>query len=225
MTKISVKAIGLLLFLSFFTPFVYAQAGTESSTEQLPQNTAVSSQQTDSGDLFSNWNQTAEPVRQESPSTIGLFIRMVVVLALVVAAIYGVMIVLRKGMKIGTNDDDPFLRKVSQVTLSPGKSVQIVTLFNHAYLVGVTDGAINLLGEITDQELVDSMNLYADQHANVTKPRSFADILNIFMPNGPRATEETAQSASQSGNVFTNSAESATEELRRQRSRLNEEQL
>ena len=47
------------------------------------------------------------------------------------------------------------------------------------------------------------------------------------MPNGPRAEEETPQtrSASESDNVFTNSAESAAEELQRQRDRLNGEEL
>ena len=49
----------------------------------------------------------------------------------------------------------------------------------------------------------------------------------FFMPNGPRTEEETPQtrSASESDNVFTNSAESAAEELQRQRDRLNGEEL
>ncbi len=229
MTKISLKATALLLFLSFCSPFVFAQASRETPAENLPQTASPSSDQNESenADLFSNWNQTTTPVQQDTPSMLGLFVRMVLVLALVVAAIYGIMKVLKKGMKLGGDDNDPFLRKVSQVMLGPGKSAQIVTLFNHAYLIGVTDGSINLLGEITDKDLVDSMNLYADQHANVTRPRSFSDILNIFMPNGPQAEGGAAevQNAAQTDNVFANSAESATEELQRQRERLNGEQV
>ncbi|MBR4463142.1 MAG: flagellar biosynthetic protein FliO [Treponema sp.] len=229
MTKISLKAALVLLFLLLSGPLVFAQQAENTNSKQLPQNTTAESSQaqSDNSDMFSNWNQTVNQVPADSPSTLGLFVRMVLVLALVVAAIYGLMKVLKKGMKIGNDDNDPFLRRVSQVTLGPGKSVQIVTLFNHAYLVGVTDSSVNLLGEISDKELVDSMNLYSDQHANVSKPRSFADILNIFMPNGPRAEEETPQtrSASESDNVFTNSAESAAEELQRQRDRLNGEEL
>ena len=221
MTKISLKAALVLLFLLLSGPLVFAQQAENTNSEQLPQNTTAESSQTqsDNSDMFSNWNQTVNQAPADSPSTLGLFVRMVLVLAL--------MKVLKKGMKIGNDDNDPFLRRVSQVTLGPGKSVQIVTLFNHAYLVGVTDSSVNLLGEISDKELVDSMNLYSDQHANVSKPRSFADILNIFMPNGPRAEEETPQtrSASESDNVFTNSAESAAEELQRQRDRLNGEEL
>lgn len=236
MTKISAKATVLLLFFSLCAPLLTAQTENNADNGQSVQNSVSSSgtasENAGSEDLFSNWNQTAEAVQPESPSSIGLFIRMVLVLALVVAAIYGIMLVLKKGMKVtGGDDDDPFLRKVSQVTLSPGKSVQIVTLFNHAYLVGVTDGSINLLGEITDSDLVDSMNLYADQHATVKKPRTFADILNIFMPGGASAegnasSPNTTSSASAQGgatNVFTNSAESAAEELQRQRDRLNGE--
>ena len=228
MTKISIKAAVLLLILSFSNSFVIAQSSQEKTENSLSQSLAQSSEQaaSEESDLFSNWSQTAAPVQQNTPSTLGLFVRMVLVLALVVAAIYGIMKLLRKGMKIGGDDSDPFLRKVSQVTLSPGKTVQIVTLFNHAYLVGVTDASVNLLGEIADKDLVDSMNLYADQHANVSRPRSFSDILNIFMPNasGAEGGETAFQSEPQSGNVFAGSTESATEELQRQRERLNGEQ-
>lgn len=226
MTNISNKAAFLLLLLAFSVLPVFAQAadtGAQSSQSTAVSQDAVDGENTDN--FFSNWNQTPEAPEQEPPSTLGLFIRMVLVLALVVAAIYGVMLLMKKGMKITVNDDDPFLRKVSQVTLSPGKSVQVVTLFNHAYLVGVTEGSINLIGEIDDKDLVDSMNLYADQNSNVKKPRTFADILSIFMPNAASAEENAETSATgasgSSANVFSNSAESAAEELQRQRDRLN----
>ena len=161
-----------------------------------------------------DWNAAAEnpvPESPRSPSSLGVFVRMFVGLAVVAALMYGVMRLMRRGLRPRASDD-PFLRRVSQVSLAPGKSVQVVTLFNHAYLVGVSDNAVNLIGEIADAELVDSMNLYADQQENAPRPRSFEDILRIFM--GRKAAARTED-------VLSDSAQSATDMLRQQRERLN----
>ena len=101
-------------------------------------------------------------------------------------------------------DDDTFLRKVAQVSVAPGKTVQIVTLLEKAYLIGVTDNSIDLLGEIKDKELVDAMNLNADRKQNVARARNFADILSLFLnPKNPSATEGE-RSASNSISDFFN---------------------
>lgn len=142
-------------------------------------------------------------------STIWTFVKMVIMLAIVVACIYGVFFLFKKGSNVGKSSD-PFLRKVSQVNLSPGKSVQVVTLLDNAYIIGVTDNSINLIGQVDDKELINSMNLYADKNDKVSKPRTFADVLDIFMPNGPR-----------SGNVFGNDAENFADRLKRQRENFN----
>lgn len=143
--------------------------------------------------------------------TFFLFLRMIIVLALVVACIYGVMWFMKKSMRVEPVTDDPFLRKVSSVDLAVGKSVQIVTLLDHAYIVGVADGSVSLLGTVDDKELVDAMNLYADEHQNVKKPRSFSDILDIFMPNGPK----------EKGGVLAGTQSTVSELLKKQRDRLN----
>jgi flagellar protein FliO/FliZ len=156
----------------------------------------------------------ASSYNQKQPSTIWVFVRMILVLAIVIACIYAIVYLMKRGMRPGA-ENDPFLRKVSSITLSPGKSVQIVTLIDHAYVIGVTDNAINLIGTVDDKELIDSMNLYADKNANTKKPRSFADVLDIFMPNGPREQKKT---------VFDQSAQNTAQTLRKQRGRLNEEE-
>ena len=60
------------------------------------------------------------------------------------------------------------------------------------------------------------MNLYADKNDNTRRPRSFEDILSIFMPGTSRN--------SQSQNIYGSSAHNAADMLQRQRNRLNEEQ-
>ena len=143
------------------------------------------------------------------PSTVWAFVKMVVVLFIVLACIYGVFFLFKKNARVASSSD-PFLRRVSSISLSPGKSVQVVTLLDKAYIVGVTDNSINLIGQVDDKELVDSMNLYADKNEKTAKPRTFADVLDLFMPQGSR-----------SGNVFASSADDAAGVLKKQRENFN----
>lgn len=122
----------------------------------------------------------------KAPSTVWTFFKMFIFLALVVAAIYFVMNFFKKKTNLSKSDDD-FMRRVCTLNLAPGKSVEIVTLLEHAYILGVTDGSINLLGELDDLELIQALNLNFDKKQNVKKPMSFSDVLDIFMPNGPRS--------------------------------------
>ncbi len=145
----------------------------------------------------------------KTSSSVWIFIRIIIVLAFVLACIYAVVYFMKRGLNF-PSDNDPFLRKVSSVSLAPGKSVQVVTLLDNAYIIGVTDNAVNLIGRVTDKELVDAMNLYADKNAKNNKPRNFNDILSLFMPN----SVETKT-------VYGDSANSAAELLKKQRNRLN----
>jgi len=144
-------------------------------------------------------------------ATVWLFVRMILVLAVVIACIYGVLWFMKRNTGTAKNTDQ-FLRVVSSVTLSPGKSVQIVSLLDEkAYIIGVTDSAVNLIGEVTDKETIDAMNLYADRQSGTKKPRNFTDILSIFMPGQKE----------KNGNVFSGTGDKAAELLKQQRDRLN----
>ncbi|MBR1911457.1 MAG: flagellar biosynthetic protein FliO [Treponema sp.] len=115
-------------------------------------------------------------------SGVGVYVRMIVMLLIVVALIYAVFRFLKASGKVPLAEDDTFLRRVSSLSLGNGKSVQIVTLIDSAYLVGVTENAINLISEIKDKELINALNLYADKHDNAARPKNFADVLSLFMP-------------------------------------------
>ena len=149
-------------------------------------------------------------VSQSRFGTLFLFLRMIFVLAFVIACIYAVIWFMRRSTKTNPNDNDPFLRKVASVDVAAGKSVQIITLVDKAYIIGVADSNVSLISEVEDKELIDAMNLYADEHKNVKKPRNFADVLDIFMPHGPREKE----------GVFSDSKDTMGEMLEKQRNRL-----
>ena len=135
-------------------------------------------------DYFSSNNETSN-LNLKQPSTAWTFIKMILFLCLVVAAIYAVMWFFKKKLN-NTKSDDNFLRRVSSLNIGPGKSVEIVTLIDNAYILGVTDSNINVIDQIEDKELIEALNLNFDKNQNVKKPMNFADVLDIFMPNGPR---------------------------------------
>ena len=116
----------------------------------------------------------------KAPSTAGFLIKTIVALLLVVAAIYGIMLFFKKKNNVAKSDDD-FLRRVSSLTFAPGKSVEIVTLLDHAYILGVTDSNINLLGQVEDKELIEAMNLNFDKKQNVKKRIVFSIFGNVHV--------------------------------------------
>ena len=132
---------------------------------------------------------------------IGSFIRMLLVLALIVVAIYFVFRFVKKSSVGGqeqSTDDDVFLRKVSHVGLGSGQSVQIVSLWDRAFVLGVSDGSVSLIKEIDDKEMVDAMNRFADMNTAVKKPRTFEEILNIFSSGKKSFSQSTSSTTKKS---------------------------
>ena len=149
--------------------------------------------------------------QERNSSTFFLLLRMILFLAVVVACIFLVFRFMKKTMATPDNDDI-FMRIVSSVNISPSKSVKIVTLTDkYAFLIGVSDDSVNLISQIDDPELIQAMNLYSDKQKKKNKPKNFADILDIFMPNGPRDNE----------NVMSGTKSKITDLLEKQRNKFN----
>ena len=81
------------------------------------------------------------------------------------------------------------MRRVSSLNFAPGKSVEIVTLVDRCFMLGVTDSNINLIAEITDKEMISALNLNFDKKQNTKKPMNFSDVLEMFMPNSSRGNQ------------------------------------
>ncbi len=123
-------------------------------------------------------NQSMIEDQGEQENIIWLFVRMILALVFVVALIYGIVLFLKKGF-VPKESENPFLKRAATLTLAPGKTVQVITMPDKAWVVGVTDAGINLIGEITDADLVNQMILEAEKEP-LSKPRDFASILNSF---------------------------------------------
>lgn len=176
------KSLLLFVFLFGVTNIIYSQ--TENQEDEI-----ITSINADTSEVVDNYfaenNDLNSDTNFKQPSTVWTFVKMIFFLALVCGAIYGVMWFFKKKV-INSKSEDEFLRRVSSLNLAPGKSVEIITLLDNAYILGVTDGQINIIDKIEDKELIQAMNLNFDKNQNVKKPMNFADVLDIFMPNGPR---------------------------------------
>ncbi|MDR3312147.1 MAG: flagellar biosynthetic protein FliO [Spirochaetaceae bacterium] len=106
-------------------------------------------------------------------------VRVLLAMVVIAGALYAFSVFIKKS-RILPEGDNPFLRRPASLNLGLGKSVQVVTLGDQAYLVGVTDHAVSLIGAIDDKELVSRMNLYAEENRASGKPLGFASLLGIF---------------------------------------------
>ena len=150
-------------------------------------------------------------------NTFLVFLRMIIVLAIIIAIIWIIFKLLQKSTGRGSSSEDKFLRKVSSITVSPGKTVQVVTLVDRAFLIGVADNSVNLLCEIDDPELISAMNLYADKNGGSSKPKNFSEVLEIFMPKKKGANVKK--------NVFDDgAAQQVLNSLKRQSDRMNKDE-
>lgn len=186
----------LILFCSFNTIFSQTNNESQSLDETVLVQTSESSVSDGYFDAVDSNSENFKPA-----SSTGTYVKMIFFLILIIAAIYSVMWFFKKKAN-PQGDDDSFLRRVSTLPLSAGKSVEIVTLVDKAYILGVTDNNVNLIDELDDKELIEALNLNYDKNKNVKKPMNFADVLDIFMPNGPREKNIYGDAEKKVMNIF-----------------------
>ena len=93
-----------------------------------------------------------------SGSSIWPVIRMILVLALVAAAIYGIIFLFKKSQKKSTAAD-PFLKLLASTHLGSNRYVHVVSLGSKAWLIGSGENGANLISEVEDKEIIDAMQL------------------------------------------------------------------
>jgi len=128
-------------------------------------------------DFGGGTEQTTLPVRNSSAS-IWIFIRMILVLALAAAAVYGIVFFLRKTSK-QISSSDPFLKILASSHLGFNRYVHIASVGSKAWLLGASEGGVNLISEIEDKEIIDAMLLEDSKKSTETQNR-FHDFLSIL---------------------------------------------
>lgn len=183
----------LFVLISAFFVFLLSSETIESEkkiSEPSVESSDVLNKNGDKGSAFTHDEENipftagSEKIEKEQHKveSFWLLLRVLVVLFIVIFAAYFILLLLKKATRIEENDD-PFFRLITMLNIGNGKNIALITLVDKAYIVGVSDSTLSLIAEINDKDLVDSMNVYFDKKRNVSKPRNFSDILNIFLKN------------------------------------------
>jgi len=91
--------------------------------------------------------------------SLGAIIRVLLTLAAVAVAIYGLVYLLKRASQGGRSTKDPFLKVLATTALGTNRGVHVVSVGSQAWLVGAAEHGVNLISEITDKEIVDAMLL------------------------------------------------------------------
>ena len=185
----NIKTLFIISLLLLFNNIVFSQNASGNTDQNSSAQTTVNSAFENDVNYFSDTQSAAGESgtgsAYKAPSTAGMIIKMLVVLALVIAGLYAILRFIKKKNNNVQSEDD-FMRRVSSLSFAPGKSVEIVTLVDRCFMLGVTDSNINLIAEITDKEMISAMNLNFDKKQNTKKPMNFNDVLEMFMPGNSR---------------------------------------
>lgn len=194
----SIKSPLTVVFLLLSFGILNAQQNTSTNQKDnvVSEQSIILNPQTDAVSQ-ENANDEYKPA-----STIGVFVRMIIVLIVVVLLIYAFFWFVKRKTNNNLKTDDDYLRRVAYLNIAPGKTVEVITLIDKAYLIGVTEDNINLLGEIDDKELITAMNLNSDKKANIKKPATFNEVLELFLQKGSKKKSVFSQEESKVENLF-----------------------
>lgn len=159
--------------------------------------------------------QSPDALRSQ-PGGIWLFLRMIIVLLIVLVLIYGVLWFIKNKTNVVKTDDE-FLRRAAWINIAPGKSIEVITLVDKAYVIGVTEDGITLLGELdskTDDQtaqMINAMNLRADQTTNTKKPLNFNDVMDMFLAKKGKHRNVFSEEEQHVEDILNNQGASQTE--------------
>lgn len=132
------------------------------------------------------------PIGQEDPAAAGTgrvagvttwdFVRMLLVLAAVVAVIYVVFRVIRKSGRRSAVEND-LITVLGSRTLAGSRGLHLVRVGKSVYLVGSSESSVGLVSRVDDQETVDELLLQAAKQTPTAK-RTFSEVLAGLLPQG-----------------------------------------
>jgi len=183
--KLKIPFFALLFFGAWFLvilPSVSAQE-TESAEQQVPP-ASVDPLTTAQQALTFDWDSTdAVPA---SGTSVWAAVRMVLVLALAAAAVYGVVFFIKRSSK-QTVLSDPFLKILASAHLGSNRYAHVVSVGSKAWLLGSSDGGVNLIGEIDDKDVINAMMLEDSRKSEQTASGGFPDFTSLLRRFGAAA--------------------------------------
>ena len=113
-------------------------------------------------------------------------IRMILVLVLAAAAIYGVVFLFKRASKQAPNND-PFLKILANAHLGSNRYVHVVAVGSKTWLLGSCEGGVTPIGEIDDPDIINAMLLEDSRKAAETSQGRFPDFMALLRRAGVSA--------------------------------------
>lgn len=172
---------------SLFAQEIPSRNSVNTTANDSPENLSLLQQQENEAfkGMFSDKKSSDNAEKNKNPSTFWLFFRTIFVLILVVIVIWAIFKFVKKTTGNNGSENDPYIKKVASLNLSAGKSVQVITIQNHCYVLGVADDSVGLIDILEyekdkDKDLIDAMNFHKDSQPS-EKVKDFASILASVM--------------------------------------------
>jgi flagellar protein FliO/FliZ len=132
-------------------------------------------------------NAPAPAIPNRGPSTWAM-IRMLLTLALAAAAIYGVVFFIRRSSKQPV-EGDPFLKILATAHLGSNRYAHIVNVGDKAWLLGSSDGGVNLISEIENKDMLNAMLVEDSRKSAQARNSRFPDFLSVLRRMGVQPQE------------------------------------
>ncbi len=177
-----VACLCLLIFsVNVFYVFAQAETGEDLSADAAGE---VSSEAVDpilAAERALTLDEPADAGDAPVPASSSAFavFRMILVLILAAAAIYGVVYIFKRASR-RIEVKDPFLKVLASAPLGSGRYAHVVSLGSKAWLIGASDGGVNLIGEINDKDTLDAMFLEDSRKSAEAGPGRFLDFKSML---------------------------------------------
>lgn len=120
----------------------------------------------------------------EDLSAFGMWdlVRMILVLLMVVGAVYGVVMLLRRRVGAESDDSDSPIRILASRNLGGNRDLHVVMIGSRVMVLGGGDSGVQLLTTVEDQETIDELVL-AHSTANPGTRRTFGGLMGQWINN------------------------------------------
>jgi len=205
------KRLGLaVLFLTFVTTW-YAVAetpGTPAKTTVTSEKALTPLPDEKTLKISESPGTAASAPARSADITIWDFVKMVVILAFVLAMIWGVVWFLRRLSGQGPGTDSP-IKILHTQGLGGNKVLQVVEVADQILLLGLGDGGIRLVKDLTGTEAGDTFRLTASEGRSQKGTPKFTELLGTLLGLKPRIRPDLREPV-----------ENSSDFLKKQRERL-----
>jgi flagellar protein FliO/FliZ len=104
----------------------------------------------------------------------------ILTLAVVAAAIYGLVFFIKRASRGGRNQD-PFLKVLAGTSLGTNRSAHVISVGSRAWLVGAAENGINLISEIDDKDVINAMLLEDSRKSAAESAGAETPLLGRFL--------------------------------------------